>query len=112
MEKVKQALEAVQHIFLCEDEGMASGQPTKEDYLQARELVAVALAELEGPKPQPQDPDANTRAVSIDQIMDKVASWESTWAMDPPAETPEGLRGMWNDLRQRLENIKPSNPDQ
>ncbi len=22
-------------------------------------------------------------------------------------KTPEGLRGMWNDLRQRLETIKP-----
>lgn len=148
------ALEAVQHIFLCEDEGMASGQPTKEDYLQARELVAAALA-LVNERSKPSilvgfseegiDPRmiadeiaedngvddettegawawrcmleaakavhaahiANTRAVSIDQIMDKVASWESTWAMDPPAETPEALRGMWNDLRQRLENIKP-----
>lgn len=55
MSKIKQALEAVQHIFLCEDEGMASGQPTKEDYLQARELVAAALAELEAAKPTAQE---------------------------------------------------------
>lgn len=51
MDKIRKALEAVNHIFMCEDEGMASGQPTKDEYIEARELVAAALAELEAQKP-------------------------------------------------------------
>lgn len=49
----------------------------------------------------------DTSALPVRLIMDKVASWQAMWDVDPPDETPEGLRGMWDDLRQRLETIKP-----
>lgn len=41
----------------------------------------------------------------IDRIMETVASWESCWAVDRPENTPEGLRGYWNDLRQRITKL-------
>lgn len=51
-------------------------------------------------------------SLPIRAIMDAVASWESRWAVDPPEQTKEGLRGMWNDLRQRLENLQHKLIDQ
>ena len=46
IEQAKAALEFIQHLHSCEDEGMASGQPTKEDYLKAREITDDALSAL------------------------------------------------------------------
>jgi len=46
IEQAKAALEFIQHLHSCEDEGMASGQPSKEDYLKAREITDDALSAL------------------------------------------------------------------
>lgn len=43
----------------------------------------------------------------VDLIMQEVASWRAVWETDSPKETPEGLRGMWNDLRMRLQTLTP-----
>ena len=45
-EQAKAALEFIQHLHSCEDEGMASGQPSKEDCLKAREITDEALSAL------------------------------------------------------------------
>ena len=44
--EIREALEWMQHLWCCEDEGMASGQPTAMDYQKARDLVDHALAIL------------------------------------------------------------------
>jgi len=46
IEQAKAALGFIQHLHSCEDEGMASGQPSKEDYLKAREITDDALSAL------------------------------------------------------------------
>lgn len=46
IEQAKAALKFIQHLHACEDEGMASGQPSKEDYLKAREITDDALSAL------------------------------------------------------------------
>ena len=46
IEQAKAALKFIQHLHTCEDEGMASGQPSKEDYLKAREITDEAISAL------------------------------------------------------------------
>jgi hypothetical protein len=46
IEQAKAALKFIQHLHACEDEGMASGQPSKEDYLKAHEITDDARAFL------------------------------------------------------------------
>ena len=46
IEQAKAALEFIQHLHSCEDEGMASGQPSRDDYLKARDLTDSALSSL------------------------------------------------------------------
>lgn len=43
-----EALATTQHLWMCEDEGMVSGQPTARDYRRAREKVDQALSALRG----------------------------------------------------------------
>lgn len=48
---------------------------------------------------------ANTRAVSIDRVMEKVASWDACRTTDPYPEGNDSLRAMWNDLSERLKGL-------